>query len=186
MNLATVGLHPDFPEKVWVVVEQPKGEPHRLRYDRASGSFERTPHKSLTFERGFSGAYGWVGGLGTPPAPHLDVLLLTHQDRKVGDVLLGFVCGVFYRGDGDHKLVAPDAERRAAVARADFLLWIMRRRTNLNVSTRTCARTRAGAVRKRRKLTCARAYHLIRRADLGAIFFFSHRPLTRVSSTLAL
>ena len=119
MNLTTVGLHPDFPEKVWIVVEQPKNEPHRLRYDRASG-FKRTPHKSLLFARGFSGVYGWVGGLGTPPEPHLDVLLLTHQNHKAGDVLLGFVCGVFYRGDGDHKLVALEAERRAAVARADF------------------------------------------------------------------
>ena len=119
MNITTVGLHPD-PEKVWIVVEQPKGEPHRLRYNRASGSFERTPHKSLTFERGFSGAYGWVGGLGTSPEPHLDVLLLTHQNPQPGDVLSGVVCGVFFRGDGDHKLVALGAERRATVARADF------------------------------------------------------------------
>ena len=120
MDLATVSLHPGFPERVWVVVEQPKGEPYRLRYDRASGSFERTPHKSLMFERGFGGAYGWVGGLGTPPEPHLDVLLLTQQNPQPGDVLLGVVCGVFYRDDGDHKLVALDAEGRAAVARADF------------------------------------------------------------------
>ena len=118
--LATVGLHPNFPEKVWLVVEQPKSEPCRLRYDRASGFFERTPHKSLLFERGFGGVYGWVGGLGTPPEPHRDVLLLTHQDPQPGDVLMGVVCGVFYRGDGDHKLVALGAERRAATARADF------------------------------------------------------------------
>ena len=120
MNLATVSLHPDFPEKVWVVVEQPKGEPYRLRYDRASESFERTPHKSLMFARGFGGAYGWVGGLGTPPQPHLDVLLLTQQNPQPGDVLLGVVCGVFYRDDGDHKLVALEAEGQT-VTRVDFL-----------------------------------------------------------------
>ena len=120
MNVPTVSLHPDFPEKVWVVVEQPRSEPHRLRYDRVSGSFERTPHKSLMFERGFSGAYGWVGGLGTPPEPHLDILLLTHQNPQPGNVLLGVICGVFYRGDGDHKLVALDAERRAEMTGADI------------------------------------------------------------------
>ena len=119
MNLATIGLHPDFPEKVWVVAEQPKSEPYRLRYDRASGSFERTSYKSLLFERGFGGVYGWIGGLGTPPEPHLDILLLTHQNPQPGDVLLGVICGVFYRDDGDHKLVALDAQQQP-VTRAGF------------------------------------------------------------------
>jgi len=37
-----------------------------------SGIFARTAYKSLFYDRGFSGVYGWIGGLGTPPEPHYD------------------------------------------------------------------------------------------------------------------
>jgi inorganic pyrophosphatase len=118
--IKTISIHPDFPEKVWVIVEQPRNEPYRLSYDPISNAFTRTTCKSLLYERGFGGAYGWIGGMGAPPEPHYDVLLLTKQDPQPGDVLLGYVCGVFYRRDGDHKFVALDAELRSTVPRADL------------------------------------------------------------------
>lgn len=112
--------HPEFPEKVWVVIEQPSREPYRFYYDPVSDTFIRKTIKSLIFERGFSGAYGWIGGMGTPPAPHFDVLLITGKDPQPGDVLEGYICGVFFRADNDHKFVALDADLRYRVYKPDL------------------------------------------------------------------
>ena len=120
MNFKTIGLHPGFPEMVWVVIEQPRNEPYRILYDPASDTFKRAAYKSLIYERGFSGAYGWLGGLGAPPEAHFDILLITRQALQPGDILPGYICGVFFRGDGDHKFVALDTELRSTVARADL------------------------------------------------------------------
>jgi inorganic pyrophosphatase len=119
-NIRSVGLHPEFPKKVWVIVEQPRNEPYRFSYDPASKTFIRTTYKSLLFDRGFSGVYGWIGGSGTPPEPHYDVMLLTKQNPHAGDILLGYICGVFFRRDGDHKFVAMDAELKHKVTTADL------------------------------------------------------------------
>jgi hypothetical protein len=118
--IETAQLHPDFPEKVWVVIEQPPCEPYRFSYDPDLNTFSRTPHLSLLHARGFSGAYGWIAGSGTPPEPHLDILLLTKEKPQAGDVILGYVCGVFFRGDGDHKFVAMDAAWRETVPYPDL------------------------------------------------------------------
>ena len=109
-----------MPDKTWVVVEQPADEEYRLKYDPAQNRFTRTEVKSLTHMRGFTGAYGWLGGLGYPPHSHLDVLIITKQSPHAGDVLLAHICGIFYRGDGDHKLVALDDQLIHTVARADL------------------------------------------------------------------
>lgn len=120
VDIKTVGLHRDFPTTVWIVIEQPRHEPYRFSYDAVRGLFVRTAAKSLLHERGFGGAYGWIGGMGAPPEPHCDALLLTGQAPAPGDVLVGHICGVFQRQDGDHKFVALDAEWRYTVARADL------------------------------------------------------------------
>ena len=120
MDVKTISLHPDFPEKVWVIIEQPRHEPYRFSYDPIQNVFSRTTYKSLFYVRGFSGVYGWIGGTGTPPGLHYDVLLLTEQNPQPGNVLLGYLCGVFYRRDGDHKFVAMDADWRSKVAQADL------------------------------------------------------------------
>ncbi len=119
-NFKDLKLHPDFPKKIWIVVEQPCHEPYRFYYDPVSDTFIRKTIKSLIFERGFSGAYGWIGGMGTPPEPHFDVLLITGQDPKPGDVLEGYICGVFFRADNDHKFVALDAGLRYRVHKPDL------------------------------------------------------------------
>lgn len=120
MYIKTVTLHPDFPAQIWVVVEQPRNEPYRFSYNPASDTFTRTTCKSLLYDRGFSGAYGWIGGLGAPPEPHYDVLFLTAQNPQPGDIVLGYICGVFYRRDGDHKFVALDTQLRSTVVQADL------------------------------------------------------------------
>jgi hypothetical protein len=114
-------LHPEHPVKAWVVVEQPRGEPYRMKYDAASGEFVRTGQLTLGHVRGDGqSVYGWIGGTGIPPQPHFDVLLLTDQDPGLGDILAGVVCGMFQRADGDHKFVAVDEERAARMAQVDF------------------------------------------------------------------
>jgi inorganic pyrophosphatase len=120
MDFNSITLHPDFPQKVWVIVEQPRNEPHRFSYDPASQTFFRSSHKSLIFDRGFSGVYGWIGGSGVPPAPHHDVLLFTNQFPAVGEILVGHICGVFLRQDNDHKFVAVDDGIRRNMTTADL------------------------------------------------------------------
>ncbi len=120
MSINSIGLHPDFPEKVWVIVEQPRDEPYRFAYDPTSQTFTPTTYKSLFYGRGFRGVYGWMSGSGTPPQSHYDVMLLTNQNPRPGDVLEGFICGVFFRRDGDHKFVALDVELRHTVASPDL------------------------------------------------------------------
>jgi len=116
MNFSSVTLHPEFPQIVWVIVEQPRNEPDRFSYDPVSNSFYRTPYKSLLHARGFSGVYGWIGGSGIPPDPHHDVMLFTNQSPTFGDILVGHICGVFIRKDNDHKFVAVDNAIRSSMA----------------------------------------------------------------------
>jgi hypothetical protein len=52
MNSKTVALHPDFPEKIWAVIEPPRNEPFRFSYDPTNGIFTRTAYKSLIYDRG--------------------------------------------------------------------------------------------------------------------------------------
>ena len=120
IDLNSIALHPEFPQKAWVIVEQPRNEPYRFSYDPVSKTFTRTSSKSLIYDRGFSGVYGWIGGTGIPPAPHHDVLLFTRQFPAVGSILVGHICGVFLRQDNDHKFVAVDDEIRGTMTIADL------------------------------------------------------------------
>ncbi len=121
LDFRTLTRHRSFPDQVWVVVEQPAHELYRLTYDPGQGAFVRTGVRSLTHARGFSGAYGWIGGLGMPPGPHFDVLLITRTAWEAGALVPAYLCGVFYRGDGDHKLLALDVALRPTVATLDLL-----------------------------------------------------------------
>jgi len=120
MSINSLGLHPEFPHKVWAVVEQPRDEVHRFIYNPVDESFSRSDIRSLMYARGFSGVYGWVGGTGLPPAPHHDVLLVTGQSPSCGDVLTGHIVGIFLRKDNDHKFVAVDDETRRGMPDADL------------------------------------------------------------------
>ena len=120
MNLNSFTLHPEFPQKVWVIVEQPRNEPYRFSYDPVRQTFSRSLHKSLIYDRGFSGVYGWIGGTGVPPTPHHDVLLFTKLFPAVGEILVGYICGVFLRQDNDHKFVAVDDQIRRTMTATDL------------------------------------------------------------------
>ena len=120
MDFNSIALHPEFPQKVWVIVEQPKNEPYRFMYDPINQTFSRSSHKSLIYDRGFSRVYGWIGGTGVPPTPHHDVLLFTTHFPALGEILLGHICGVFLRQDNDHKFVAVDDEIRENMKALDL------------------------------------------------------------------
>lgn len=120
LDFSSVVLHPEFPQKVWVIVEQPRNEPYRFSYDQLTKTFSRTSRIALGYSRGFSGVYGWIGGTGIPPAPHHDVLLFTNHSPSLGEILVGYICGVFIRHDKDHKFVAVDDEIRRTMATADL------------------------------------------------------------------
>lgn len=108
MDFTAVTLHAEFPRLMWVVVEQPPGEERRLAFDPLRGVFVPTGQRSLAHVRGFTGAYGWIGGLGTPPGRHADALLLTRRRCAPGDVVPATVAGLFRRTDGDHKVLGVD------------------------------------------------------------------------------
>lgn len=91
--------------RVFIVVEQPGGEPNRMRFLPEENRFIKTEHLSLGYARGFRGVYGWVQGHGQPPRPHKDVFLITEEDCEPGSILEGKLVGCFLREDGDHKLV---------------------------------------------------------------------------------
>ena len=118
VDINTMGLHPEFPEKVWVIVEQPRNEPYRFKYDRVSKTFSPTTRKVRG--SGWSGAYGWIGGTGIPPEPHHDVFLVTRQSPALGDILVGSICGVFLRHDNDNKFIAVDEEIGRSMPKMDI------------------------------------------------------------------
>ena len=119
-DLCNVPRHPEYPRKVWIVIEQPCNERYRYQFDPETNTFERTAIRSLIYVRGFRGAYGWIGGTGTPPEPHFDVILITQLNLQPGDVVLGYVSGVFLRNDNDHKFVALDEIHKAEIAQVDI------------------------------------------------------------------
>lgn len=120
MDPRTMQQHDASPQMIWTVIEQPPGTEYRFDYLPDDNQYRMTQSKSLFYDRGFSGAYGWVGGLGYPPGPHFDVILITKRRLNCGDVVSAYLCGVFFRSDGDHKLVALDEELRVTVLHPDI------------------------------------------------------------------
>ena len=51
--------------------------------------------------------------MGTPPQPHLDVIVMTDDEYELGDEVQVRVVGVFRRSDGDHKFVGVPESREA-------------------------------------------------------------------------
>jgi inorganic pyrophosphatase len=120
IDLSAIQYHPEFPNKSWVIIEQPCDEPYRYEYDPTKNLFRKTDVKSLIYFRGFQGGYGWLGGTGTPPGTHFDVLVFTRQNLQPGDILVGRICCVFLRADLDHKFVALDEYTRPDLINPDL------------------------------------------------------------------
>jgi inorganic pyrophosphatase len=86
-------------------IEQTPTSKMRMQYDPSTDSFHTTEYKSLLFERGYTGYYGWITETGTPPEKHLDVLLLSDNEIDIGQKLQSRIIGCFQRSDGDHKFI---------------------------------------------------------------------------------
>lgn len=93
------------------VIEQTHKYPKRMKYIAETNSFIEKDSFSLSYKRGVHQPYGWIKESGTPPNPHLDVIIMTDKDFELGDEVGVKIIGVFYRNDGDHKLVAVLADR---------------------------------------------------------------------------
>ena len=100
-----------------MIIEQTYNYPKRMIYQPATHNFIESEYKSLFYERGFTGPYGWIKESGTPPAKHLDCLLMPepisgpNKSYELGTELEVKVIGVFKRNDFDHKYVVVETSR---------------------------------------------------------------------------
>ena len=88
------------------IIEQTDKYPKRMKYIAETNTFIEKDSYSLSHKRGVHQPYGWIKETGTPPNPHLDVILMTDREFELGDEVRVKIIGVFFRNDGDHKLVA--------------------------------------------------------------------------------
>jgi len=89
-----------------MIIEQTKAFKKRIKYDSSVNIFYETEFDSLFYVRNCPYPYGWLKGSGTPPNKHLDVILVSEDDYRLGDEVPINIIGVFQREDGDHKLLA--------------------------------------------------------------------------------
>lgn len=93
------------------VIEQTHEYGNRMKYLAASNSYIEKKDVSLSYWRNVRQPYGWIKESGTPPCPHLDVIIMTNKRYKLGEEERVKIIGVFCRNDGDHKLVGVLPER---------------------------------------------------------------------------
>ena len=86
-----------------IIIEQTYDCPNRMKYNPDTNTFSELNYTSLLRERGVTFPYGWLKDSGTPPAEHLDVILMTREQYNLGDELPIRIIGVFKRYDNDHK-----------------------------------------------------------------------------------
>ncbi len=99
--------------KLKIVVEIIANENYRWLYSSKENVFKvKEFNHRIINERAIKGIYGWVVGYGKPPKNHLDVVLLTKNNLKLGQVTTGILIGVFKRSDGDHKLICVEESRK--------------------------------------------------------------------------
>lgn len=86
-------------------IEQTFAYPKRMKYSAKTDSFIEKDCDSLCYVRNVTQPYGWIKESGTPPCKHLDVIIMTDKEYRLGDEERVKIIGVFSRNDGDHKLV---------------------------------------------------------------------------------
>jgi len=94
------------------VIEQTYNYKKRMKYIAQTNSFIATDQDSLGYVRNVRQPYGWMKESGTPPQPHLDIYLMTDVEFELGDEVPVDIIGVFWRSDGDHKLVGVLPDRQ--------------------------------------------------------------------------
>lgn len=93
------------------VIEQTYAYAKRMKYIAETNSFIEKKCDSLSYIRNVKQPYGWIKESGTPPNPHLDVIIMTDNIYELGDEIAVKVIGVFQRADGDNKLIACLSDR---------------------------------------------------------------------------
>lgn len=94
-----------------IVIEQTCEYKNRMEFSQTNNSFYETEYTSLAYTRKFPYPYGWIKESGTPPGPHLDVILISSDNYKLGDEIAVKIIGCFVRNDGDNKLIALPLKR---------------------------------------------------------------------------
>lgn len=94
-----------------VKIEQTWHETKRMKYIAVTDSYIEKDCTSLSADRFVKEPYGWIMESGTPPCEHLDALVMTDKDMRLGETISVRVIGVFKRNDNDHKLVTVPLER---------------------------------------------------------------------------
>lgn len=92
-------------------IEQTDDYPERMKYFAETDTFRSKGTPSLSKWRGVSEPYGWIVESGTPPCPHLDVIIMTDKHYELGAFEKVRVIGVFLRNDGDNKYVGVPVDR---------------------------------------------------------------------------
>jgi inorganic pyrophosphatase len=97
--------------KYTAIIEQTYHYSKRMKYIPETASFIEKDHNCLSYVRNVIQPYGWIEESGTPPKPHLDVIVMTDNEYELGDKVSVRIIGVFLRNDGDNKLVAVTDDR---------------------------------------------------------------------------
>jgi len=107
--MPTIGTAADM--QFTAKIEQTFAYQKRMKYIAETDSFIAKDCDSLGFVKNVRQPYGWLKQSGTPPQPHLDVYIMTQRDFELGDEVEVRIIGVFWRADGDHKLVGVTLDR---------------------------------------------------------------------------
>jgi len=94
-----------------IIIEQTREYENRMEFDPVNNIFNESKFKSLFHIRNFPYPYGWIKESGAPPGPHLDIILLSSKEYKLGDEIAVKIIGCFVRNDGDNKLIGVLPER---------------------------------------------------------------------------
>jgi len=94
-----------------VVIEQTYKYQHRMKYIAEMNSFIEEDCDCLGYAENVKYPYGWIKEYGTPPHPHLDIYVITDKEYELGDEEEVNIIGVYWRSDGDHKLVGVLTDR---------------------------------------------------------------------------
>lgn len=94
-----------------IIIEQTREYENRMEFDPVKNIFNETKFRSLFYVRDFPYPYGWIKESGMPPGPHLDIILLSSKEYRLGDEAMVKIVGCFVRNDGDNKLLGILPER---------------------------------------------------------------------------
>lgn len=99
-------------------IEQTYAYPKRIKYIAETDSFIEKECDSISYVRGVRQPCGWIKESGTSPEPHLDVIVMTDSEYRLGDEVRVKIVGVFRRNDGIISLSAFQKTGKQAISRS--------------------------------------------------------------------